>query len=51
MKMVGSFPITPSFSVKEMNEKFVVKARATAGESTFSNGVVERHRRILSEAI
>ena len=35
----------------EMNEKLGVETRTTAGESPFSNGIVERHNKILFEAM
>ena len=35
---------------EEMNEKLNVETRTTAGESPFSNDVVERHNKVLFEA-
>ena len=35
---------------REMNEKLNVETMTTAGESPFSNGIVERHNQILAEA-
>ena len=35
----------------EMNEKLGEETRTTAGESLFSNGIVERHNKILFEAM
>ena len=34
-----------------MNEKLGAETRATAGESTFSNRIVERHNKVLFEAM
>ena len=35
---------------REMNEKLNIETATTAGESPFSNGIVERHNKILAEA-
>ena len=35
---------------REMNEKMNVVTSTTAGESPFSNGIVERHNQVLAEA-
>ena len=34
----------------EMNEKLNIETATMAGESPFSNGIVERHNKILAEA-
>ena len=35
---------------REMNEKLNIETATTAGESPFSNGIVERHNKTLGEA-
>ena len=37
--------------LQEMNEKLGIETRTTAGESPFSNGIVERHNKILHETM
>ena len=37
-------------TLREMNEKLNVETKTTAGESPFSNGIEERHNKVLFEA-
>ncbi|XP_057305251.1 uncharacterized protein LOC130642182 [Hydractinia symbiolongicarpus] len=37
--------------LQEMNEKLNIETKTTAGESPFSNGIVERHNKILAETM